>query len=77
MPEPAGPACHKAGCGCHHGGSATAQSLAEVAFLKSAARAAQAGDLARLQQLLGRRPDAVDDDGTGGVNPQDRRCEAS
>ena len=41
MPEPARPAGHPAGCGCHHGGSAAAQSLAEVAFLKSAARAAK------------------------------------
>lgn len=43
-----------------------AQSLDEVAFTKSAAAAAQAGDYLRVKSLIARNPAAVHDDGYGG-----------
>ena len=43
------------------------QSLAEVAFAKSAAAAAQAGDLFRVKQLIALSPAALHDDGCGGA----------
>ncbi|PSC77021.1 Ankyrin repeat domain-containing 39 [Micractinium conductrix] len=46
--------------------TAGAESLAEVAFAKSAAAAAQSGDFFRLKSLITRNPAAVHDDGYGG-----------
>ncbi|KAL4419244.1 hypothetical protein ABPG77_001182 [Micractinium sp. CCAP 211/92] len=45
-----------------------AQSLDEVAFAKSAAAAAQAGDYLRVKSLIARNPAAVHDDGYGGTS---------
>ena len=47
--------------------TAGAESLAEVAFAKSAAAAAQSGDFFRLKSLITRNPAAVHDDGYGGA----------
>lgn len=47
--------------------AAAAQNLDEVAFAKSAAAAAQAGNFFRVKALIARNPAAVHDDGYGGA----------
>lgn len=56
---------HGQNCDCCAPGAA-AQSLDEVSFAKSAAAAAQAGDLFRVKALIARNPAALHDDGYGG-----------
>lgn len=56
---------HGQNCDCCAPGAA-AQSLDEVSFAKSAAAAAQAGDLFRVKSLIARNPSALHDDGYGG-----------
>ena len=58
---------HGADCSCCQGGKPTEQSLDELAFLKSACAAAQAGNCAKLAAMLQRNPDLISHDGTGGV----------
>ncbi len=53
-------------CQCHQQVLPAVQSLDELDFLKSACSAAQKGDVHRLNDLLKRHAESVDDDGVGG-----------
>lgn len=52
-------------CNCYATPSATAQSLEELDFMRSACSAAQRGQVELLQRLLARNPAAVRSDGAG------------
>jgi hypothetical protein len=56
---------HEANCLCCS--PAFAQSLDELAFERSAASAAQRGDLRKVQDLIERKPSLLHDDGQGGA----------
>eukprot|EP00955_Chlamydomonas_euryale_P026563 280299-Chlamydomonas_euryale.AAC.2 len=71
MDSPDKQACergHPAGCGCGMRAVPAVQDLSELGFERSACRAAQAGDVARLARMLARHPHAVHSDGVEGVS---------
>ena len=53
-------------CQCYKNPVPGAQSLEELSFLKSACSAAQQGNLTKLQDILAKRPGAVNSDGIEG-----------
>jgi len=74
--QPGSHGCARHGGDPHHscadhmapGPPPASQSLAEVEFARSACKAAQEGDLARLGSLLARDPGAAHSDGRGGTS---------
>mmetsp|Transcript_28131 Transcript_28131/g.72942 ORF Transcript_28131/g.72942 Transcript_28131/m.72942 type:complete len:185 (-) Transcript_28131:169-723(-) len=62
------PERHPLDCACCATQQATAESLEELEFLRSACTAAQLGQTERLKRILERRPDCVHSDGTGAPN---------